>query len=342
MLNLAEQKKVVALPKKEVLPLRSKINAILPVALALILPGLSFYSNSGLILMEIIGLFGSWLTGSVILYILWYIFWFLWDLKSRYKELWHVIALILSIGIVFTVLFLLFLKSNDELKGHLFSRIIMVSILFLSIQYALKAQQNISRLLLEKEQMQTENYKVQLKALRAQIDPHFLFNSLNTLRSMVRQQHDNSEKFIMSLSDFYRQTLKHNENTTLPFSEELTVLQSYLFLMKSRNEAAVSININIDPSLHQFHLPAMALQGVVENCFKHNSMTSKMPLHIEVRNTEDYYIIVSNNIQPKIGNNETSGYGLNLLKKRYELMNIQHGVIVEQTAQEFTVKLKLI
>jgi len=214
--------------------------------------------------------------------------------------------------------------------------------LFLVIQYTLKAQQDISRLSLEKEQINKENYKVQLKALRAQIDPHFLFNSFNTLRSMVRQQHPNSEQFVMSLSDFYRHALKHTETPTLPLSEELAVLQSYLFLMRSRNEEAISINIKIDPSLHPLHLPTLALQSVVENCFKHNSMSSKKPLHIEVCNTDDYYIVVSNNLQPKIGDQDASGYGLELLDKRYELTKIPHGLVIEQTPERFTVKLKLI
>jgi len=71
-------------------------------------------------------------------------------------------------------------------------------------------------------------------------------------------------------------------------------------------------------------------------------MTSKMPLHIEINSTDDYYIVVNNNVQPKIGNGESSGYGLELLRKRYELMNIQNGVIVEQTPDQFNVKLKLI
>jgi two-component system LytT family sensor kinase len=100
--------------------------------------------------------------------------------------------------------------------------------------------------------------------------------------------------------------------------------------------------LSIDESLHSFHLPTLALQVVVENCFKHNSMTSKMPLRIDVSNTDDHYIVVRNNIQPKIGGEDPSGYGLELLKKRYELMNIQKGVLVEETPDQFSVQLKLI
>ncbi|MEM7514395.1 MAG: histidine kinase, partial [Bacteroidota bacterium] len=81
---------------------------------------------------------------------------------------------------------------------------------------------------------------------------------------------------------------------------------------------------------------------VVENCFKHNSMTSKNPLKIEITNQGKDYIQVSNNIQPKFGENEPSGFGLESLKKRYELMDVQGGIEVEETEDIFAVRLKLI
>lgn len=248
--------------------------------------------------------------------------------------------------LILTVLFIVFhflvFKNIEGYQWFNVLRISLPAILFLSIQFALDAQENIAKLRLEKEQLQTENYRAQLKALRSQIDPHFLFNSLNTLRSLVRQQHTNAEPFVMSLADFYRQTLKHNQDTTLPLSKELVVLQSYLFLMKSRNEDAMEVDINIDPEVHTLQIPTLALQLVLENCFKHNSMTTKKPLQIDISNTEDHYIQVRNNLQPKIGDHEPSGFGLDLLRKRYELLNISNGVIVQETADQFLVQVKLI
>ena len=234
------------------------------------------------------------------------------------------------------------LTRHEDFNWFSLVRFALISALFLLIQYALKAEQKLARLRLEKEQIQSENYRVQLKALRGQVDPHFLFNSLNTLRSMVRQQNANAEKFVMSLSDFYRQTLRHNENTTLPLSEELQVLESYLFVMKSRNEDAILVHIDIDAALMESHIPTLALQVVVENCFKHNSMTSIMPLHIDIENVGNDYIAVTNNLQPKIGETELSGKGLELLRKRYKLMDVDQGIVIEHTPERFSVKLKLI
>jgi len=322
--------------------LKFKINTILPIVLALVLPGLSLYANPGTELRNLLGFFFSWLIASLLLYVIWQILWQLWKVKSRSRRVGFIVGLVVILFGTPLVLDLIIFDNAEVFTWIQVAKLIIASLTFLAIQYALKTQQNISHLLVEKEQIQTENYRTQLKALRTQIDPHFLFNSLNTLRSMVRQKHEHSEQFVMSLSDFYRQILKHNENTTLPLSEELTVLQSYLFLMQSRNEEAVRIDLNIDDSLHQFHLPTLALQVVVENCFKHNSLSSKKPLHIEITNTDDYTLKVRNNIQPKIGVQKKSGLGLELLKKRYELMNIQKGIHIEKTPEQFSVTLKLI
>jgi sensor histidine kinase YesM len=321
---------------------KSRINIILPIVLSGLLPGLSMYAKPNWGAMDSLNPYWVWFTASILLYIIWHLFWYIWDLTHGYQKWWSLLLPAGAIAVILGIMYLILFRNMEEFEGYNLFRLIPASVLFLVIQYALRTQQEVSRLSLEKEQIKKENYKVQLKALRAQIDPHFLFNSLNTLRSMVRQQHANSEQFVMSLSDFYRHTLRHHEEATLPLSEELVVLQSYLFLMKNRNEEAVSILINIDRDIHERHLPTLALQTVVENCFKHNSMSSKKPLRIEISNTNDDYIAVSNNLQPKIGNEDDSGYGLDLLNKRYELLKRSQGVRIEQTADRFTVKLKLI
>ncbi|OJJ22470.1 hypothetical protein BKI52_07250 [marine bacterium AO1-C] len=319
--------------------MKLKINLILPIALAVILPGLSFYSNTRPVIMQYNeNIYKRWIVVSVILYILWYFLWYLLTPKTTQRK-W---ALGVMGFALITINYGMFNHPDFTVNIHNLVRFFLAGVIILVVQYAVRAQQNVAQLRVEKEQMQTENYKVQLKALRTKVDPHFLFNSLNTLRSMVRQQHQNSEQFIISLSDFYRQILRHNENTTLLLSEELIVLQAYLFLMKSRNEEAVLVNLTIDESLHSWQLPSLALQVVVENCFKHNSMTSKMPLRIKVSSTQDGYIEVSNNVQPRLSPEESSGYGLDLLRKRYALMNIEQGVLIQEDETQFSVQLKLI
>ncbi|MEL6672077.1 MAG: histidine kinase [Bacteroidota bacterium] len=318
-----------------------RIHTLLPIALALILPGLSLYANATEIQIAPPRLVVGWFLASALLYGWWKLIWELWEFKSYPRK--ARLILLISVFIIFTAGF--FYRLNVEATGqfnrYYFFRIALATIMFLAIQYAMRAQENIARLRLEKEQIQTEHYRTQLKAIRAQIDPHFLFNSLNTLRYLVRQGHAHAEPFVMSLSDFYRQTLNHQQSSCLPLSEELEVLSSYLFLMKSRNEEAVQVDIQVDPDLQASLIPTLALQTVVENCFKHNSMTAKKPLRISVRD-EQGYIVVKNNRQPKLRKPASSGFGLETLRKRYALMNIADGVQVEENEAFFSTKLKLI
>lgn len=319
-----------------------KINIILPIVLALLLPGLSFYAYQRVAFPNNAISYPIWALTSLFLYHLWYLLWNLWDFNREYANWKYRIKLAYFLTFSIGVIALSTVLNLQDFDFYYLIRTSFGVSLFLTIQFALKTQENIAQLRIEKEQIQKENFKEQLKVLHAKIDPHFLFNSLNTLRSMVRQAHGNSEEFVLSLADFYRQTLKYNENIKLSLSEELKVLKSYLFLMKNRNEEAVFVNIDIDKSLFDLFLPTLALQIVVENCFKHNSMTSLTPLRIDISNSDNGYIEVRNNIQPKIGSVESTGNGLDLLIKRYDLMNISEGVIVEKSSNQFSVKLKLI
>ena len=282
----------------------TKIQTILPIALAIMLPTLRIYGIHAVDRGDV-PVIAVWLFSSLVLYLLWYCLWLLWDFNQGRKK-WYAFGLFCIIA----TLIALNIRLMAEGVGIAIFRVLIPTILFLAIQYALKSQQKIARLRLEKEQLQSENYKSQLKTLRTQIDPHFLFNSLNTLRAMIRQQHSGAEQFVLSLSDFYRQTLQHNTTNTISLSNELEVLKSYLFLMKNRNEQALHINLKIEETLLERQIPTMALQIVVENCFKHNSMTSKKPLQIDITSTEDFIIRVCNNIQAKIADDESTWYGL--------------------------------
>lgn len=313
----------------------------MPIALALFLPGLNLFSNNNLQDVSSFDLYQKWFYASIVLYVLWYILARASRTNGKHKIRNTALVIVASVLVVYLFIVLGVFKVNNDVKWVFIIKIISASILFLTIQYAMQASKNLMQLRLEKEQMQTENYKVQLESLRAKIDPHFLYNSFNTLRSMIRQQDEKSEQFVLSLSDFYRQTLKYNESTTIKLCEEVKVLESYLFLMKNRNEEALQVNIDIANEHYEHQILILALQIVVENCFKHNMMTSKQPLKIQIKSLPDYRIEITNNIQPKLFAPTTSGYGLENLKKRYELLGINNGVEVQHNDNVFIVKLKL-
>ena len=319
------------------------IEKILPIALCIVFPALNAITTRSIINITDVDslILLRWVSFSAMLYLLWILLDYISKKAETYRFLKSIIAATALLIIIYNIFLLTPLFENKNLKWMFVVRYFIAIIPFLIIQYAFRANKKVAQLELEKQQIQTENYKVQLEALRTKADPHFLFNSLNTLRTMVRHRDPKSEQFILSLSDFYRQTLRYNESTLIKLIDEVKVLESYLFLMKNRNEQAVQISIQIAEELYEHQIPTLALQTVIENCFKHNMMTSKIPLYIEIKSA-DNYIEIKNNIQPRITNSSSSGYGLENLKKRYELLNIDNGVDIESTDKHFLIRLKLI
>lgn len=316
---------------------------ILPVLLSVSLPGIGFFFSE----MEDISstpFIYKWLYTSFVLYSLWYILRITWKFNSAQKQFAYLVTcLFLFLVVVRLISYSTGIRDNLNFELNEFIRVAFLILIFISIQFGLESQKKIDHLKIEKEQLSKENYKARLQSLSKQIDPHFLFNSLNTLRSMVRQNHSKSEEFILNLSDFYRSTLQYSEEATLAITEELTLLNSYLQLMKSRNEEAVNFKIaTIEKSFSNFVLPSFALQNVVENCFKHNSMSSKKPLYIQIVSTTDGFIEVSNTIQEKISQEPTSGMGLKLIERRYALLGVAKGITVSSQKGVFKVRLKLI
>ncbi|SDN10886.1 sensor histidine kinase [Siphonobacter aquaeclarae] len=322
--------------------MKLNINRLLPFALAAILPGLNFFSNTGALADGRLDFYGRWLSASLVLYVLWYLLQYATNRSSRYQWGFTAAIILAYMVLVYSFFSIFVFIHHENIRWNLLVKFFFASLLFLIIQYALRASSSIARLELEKEQIQSENYRVLLQQLRSKVDPHFLFNSLNTLRIMARKQHPSTEQFIISLSEFYRQTLKYNEASTVPLREELSVLKSYLFLIQTRNEGNLDISFQIDERLLDFLIPTLSLQIVVENCFKHNAMTSANPLSISVSATDDFYVVIQNRKIPKLSQSPKSGYGLDNIRQRYTLLNVQQGMLISESDTHFEVKLKLI
>lgn len=249
------------------------------------------------------------------------------------------LAIVLLIDVMFSASVF---HIPQKIRYQLIVKILFAGILQLIIQYALRASDNIGRLRLEKEQAITEKYKIQLQELRTRVDPHFLFNSLNTLRSMVRQKDPQSEQFVLRLSQLYRQMLKIKEQPTISLREEMDVVEAYVFLMQQRSGTGIRFSQDINDTLWHERIPAMSIQTVVENCFKHNRTSVSEPLQIEIFSNDKEEIIIRNNLLPKISLAEKSGYGLQNIRKCYELMKTTDGICFAKVEGLFVVTLKLI
>ena len=170
----------------------------------------------------------------------------------------------------------------------------------------------------ENETLRAENISTRYEALKNQLDPHFLFNSLNTLKSLIDVDDEKAEDFVQQLSVVLRYTLKNEEVVTL--AQELDCVRSYCQMMKMRYGDNLLFDHHIDHEKYDNYcvLP-ISIQGLIENAIKHNVVSSKQPLTIHIHTDDNNHLIVSNKIQPKIGKEEGTGIGLTNLSERYRI-----------------------
>lgn len=193
---------------------------------------------------------------------------------------------------------------------------------------------------IEKEQLKQQALEYELSALKNQVNPHFLFNSLNSLTLLVREDQKTAENFIKKLSFLYRYILQSNDRNLVTLKEELKFLNSYIFLIKERYRRNFNVDISIDDNLLQKKIPTLALQILVENSVKHNEISVKKPLTIDVY-SEDSFLIVKNKIQKRIGGIEGTSTGLSNLNARFKL-SINKSIILENKQDYFIVKLPIL
>ena len=190
------------------------------------------------------------------------------------------------------------------------------------------------------EELKRENLQAKYEALKNQVNPHFLFNSLNTLSGIVEQKSESATDFIKKLSDIYRYVLEQSDKELVSIHDEMKFVEDYLFLSKMRFGEALLFNSNL-PASNTIQIVPLGLQMLVENAIKHNIITNDKPLRIEIDMNENN-IIVKNNIQKKntvIAKKES--LGLKNLKNRYEYLSDSAMEVIESD-QEFIVKLPII
>lgn len=194
--------------------------------------------------------------------------------------------------------------------------------------------------LVENQQLRTENLVNQYEALKNQLNPHMLFNSLNTLRSLIREMPDKAQDYLQELSRVLRYTLQENENQTVPLREEMEFVRAYIFLLKMRYEDNLSFEIRIGEETEHYQLPPMSVQLLIENAVKHNEISNRHPLVIRVT-SERHSLTVSNPVQPKLTASNGTRIGLANLAKRYCLL-FKEDIVVREEKDTFIVTIPLI
>ncbi len=198
----------------------------------------------------------------------------------------------------------------------------------------------LKKSVIESENLKRESLNAQLNALRTQVNPHFLFNNLNTLSAIIPENPKQAVDFVQQLSKVYRHILEVSDEQSILLKDELAVLKAYSFLLKTRFGDNFDININVPESKMNNKIAPLALQILVENAIKHNIISSDKPLKVEVF-TNNGHLVISNNLQKKNQLQASTGIGLNNLRNRYQLLSNKE-VIIEHEGDAFVVSIPLI
>ena len=177
-------------------------------------------------------------------------------------------------------------------------------------------------------------------ALKNQLDPHFLFNSLNVLTSLIEENPDNAQRFTTSLSKVYRYVLEQKNKELVTVDEELDFARTYMSLLKMRFEDSIIFEIPDKASNPESKVVPLSLQLLLENAVKHNMVTTSKPLHIKIYE-DGNHLVVMNNLQPKQIVKKSSGVGLENIKQRYKLLS-ERKVYINQREKDFAVAIPML
>jgi sensor histidine kinase YesM len=316
----------------------NRIERLLPIILSLLLPGLSIISNRGD--LDLIQVFPKYLVSVLILYSVWRLNDYLLDHPDRFifrvgetKLVKPVIVLINLLYITLIVVLDYFLLpagislSSSVPIWVVATRLTMASLIFVVFQQALRMTKQQESLYAQNLLLQTEKLKSELETMKQQINPHFLFNSLNTLIDLIEEDQKKAVGFVRVFSNLYRVVLQSSRRDFVFLEDELTFLNDYWELLKIRFNGAVHLTVNIPGEMRKVLIPPLSLQLLIENAVKHNKATGETPLRIEVFETNNT-LVIQNNINPKPFVSHSEGLGLVNLQKRFSLLvaPIEYGV----------------
>ncbi|MES2457872.1 MAG: histidine kinase [Bacteroidota bacterium] len=221
-----------------------------------------------------------------------------------------------------------------EVRGILIN---LVFYMFLNLMQQNYENQYVN---MELERFRNDNLSAQYDLLKQQVNPHFLFNSLNTLKAMVETKDEQSVDFILKLANFYRYTLESRKLDLIHVREEMEILNAYLFLQKARFDGGFIFNSTLSDQVLDTLIPPFTLQLLVENCLKHNVVSLQKPLHINIYQQGEK-IVVENQVQLKNSEENSLGVGLKNIELKYShLLDSHVEVLIDQ--QLFQIKLPLI
>jgi len=193
---------------------------------------------------------------------------------------------------------------------------------------------------LQQATFEKEKAQFNLELLRNQINPHFLFNNLNTLSALIYESQDKAAGFVRMLSKVYRNILEYKNKETVSLADELSFFDTYWQLLNIRFKDMMFVHIRVEPNLHAKKMIPLTLQLLIENAIKHNVVSAQQPLQIQIY-TENEMLVVSNPIQKKESLDYSSGLGLKIISNRYAFISDKQFEVLDD-AKNFTIKIPLL
>ena len=266
------------------------------------------------------------------------------SVKIRIKKM--ALLYILLVPVVNVTLIFLFGVCNMEdaydpnvYQAYLTTYSVSFSIIVLYEAIYFYAQLRTS--LTEKEQAKQAQIRSELEGLRNQVNPHFLFNSLNTLMHIVGEDQDLAKRYLQRMSKVYRYILESRSEPLISLADELAFIRAYNFLQEERFRGNLQVRINVDEAFERYKIVPLSLQILFENAIKHNIISKKHPLLIDVFVNDRLQLVVSNNLQRKRQVLDSTQVGLKNISQRYAYFT-EDEISVQEDESNFTVALPLI
>lgn len=263
--------------------------------------------------------------------------------KRAFFESFTTISIGIGLGLLFT--FTMnhirpYLEPLNEVYLYNAVIVLVVNIIMVTIIEAVLSFKRQQDSLLQAARLQRENVNLRFETLKKQLDPHFLFNSLNVLSTLIRKDVRKAQDFIDEFSSIYRYTLEVIDKPVVTLDQEIQFARSYLFLQSIRFENAINVDMDLDQDKLEELVPPLSVQSLLENALKHNIATEKHPLKIHIHTLESG-LLISNKLQSKSEDRRSSGIGFENLKSRYSLIS---DVLpeVKMTEHDYIVKLPYI
>lgn len=231
-------------------------------------------------------------------------------------------------------------SSDQFLVLNIYGLLFFIPII--SLVFGLYFMQRWKAAVRKSEQLQAENLKTRLETLKGHIDPHFLFNNLNVLSSLIDMENEEAQRFLDKFAEVYRYVLQHREEELVELEVEVAFISSYMYLFQKRLDRQLKIAVHYSGGNKALYIPTLSLQMLVENAIKHNIASALRPLKIEINCEQDQYITVRNTYQPKVkAPSELPQSGLDNIRKRLAYFT-EKQVILIQNEDFFEVKIPLI